>query len=136
MVERYGFILIDEFEFVLRIYETTNKDWKLIYYFSKTFTGIPPASLPSTISAMIASLFSDKYTQHIAEWKLSAREAPSMITKELEHLIGVKVEYLSQQREQELLCKGMFTELWWGLKSIPQDLIGHFMVIENFTIFY
>lgn len=112
MVERYGIILIDEFEFILRIYETTNKDWKLIYYFSKTFTGIPPAALPGTISATIASLFSDKYTQHIAEWKLSARQAPALITNEVEQLIGVKTECLSPQREQELLCKGLFTELW------------------------
>jgi hypothetical protein len=112
MVERFGILLVDEFELILRVYETENAEWKLIYYFSKNFTGIPPATLNDALSATMATLFSDAYTQHIAEWKLCARSAPNNITKEIERLIGLSVETVTRQREQELLCKGMFTELW------------------------
>lgn len=112
MIERYGIFLVDEFELILRIYETTQSDWRLIYYFSKNFIGIPPADIPDAVSTLIATLFSEPYTQHIAEWKLCAKSAPNTVTEEVAALIGLRAEYLSKQREQELLCKGMFTELW------------------------
>jgi hypothetical protein len=112
MIERFGVILIDDFELILRVYETTQKDWRLIYYFSKNFTGIPATQIFDAASTTIAMLFSDQYTQHIAEWKFCTRSAPNNLIEDITALTGLKAEYLTQQREQELLCKGMFTELW------------------------
>lgn len=39
MKSRYGVILLDSTEIIFRIYETTDKDWRLIHYHSaKLFT--------------------------------------------------------------------------------------------------
>ena len=112
MVERYGVIFIDEFELVLRIYETTNNEWKLVYYYSKNFAGVTQTTLKDGISTTITSIFSEQHAQHIAEWKLCARAATNNVLNEITNLTGLPVEVLTQTREQELLCKGMFTELW------------------------
>lgn len=112
MIERFGVLLIDGFELILRIYETNENEWKLVYYFSKNFTGTPAQHIPDAATTTIAMLFSDEYTQHIAEWRLCARSAENNLTQEIAALTGLHIEYLTTQREQELLCKGMFTELW------------------------
>lgn len=114
MAERFGIILLDGAELIIRIYETNNKEWKLIHYLSKNLQGSKPDFIVSndTIALTIADIFASNYSRHIAEWKICARNVSKSLSLEIQKLISLPIEYLTPAREQELLCKGMFTELW------------------------
>jgi hypothetical protein len=114
MKRRYGVILLDSTELIFRIYEADDKEWKLVHYHSaKLFTMTPEGEIRVTdIMEVIAEFLTTQYAQHIAEWKVCSRHIPTAITEELERGIGFKIENITPLREQELLCKGMFTELW------------------------
>jgi hypothetical protein len=113
MIDRFGVLLLDQTELILRIYEIHGGNWRLAYYTSKNITATPYSNDQRTgLTAAIADIFSSRDTDHIAEWKVCARETPQQLSEEIRTLTGFSVEYLSPEREQELLCKGLFTELW------------------------
>ncbi len=114
MRQRFGILLIDRTEIILRIYETTTKEWKLLQYKSAVVSSIvddqalQERAIVETISEM---LILDE-AQHIAEWKICSRLVSQPILEVISSAIGIEIEDLPLLREQELLCKGMFTELW------------------------
>lgn len=114
MRRRHGIVLLDSTEIVFRIYEISEKEWKLIHFHSaKLFTLTPEGEIRTAdILELIAEFLTTQYAQHIAEWKICSRHLPDAMIKDIEKGVGFKVEAISPQREQELLCKGMFTELW------------------------
>ena len=112
MDERYGVLLIDDTELVIRIYEVTHQVWKLISYFSKELPLRPSPATMSPITIFLADFFSSTNAQHIAEWKMCSKNASDLFTKEVYRITGTPVEELTKSREQELICKGIFTELW------------------------
>lgn len=114
MRRRYGIVLLDSTEIIFRIYEISEKEWKLIHYHSsKLFTITPEGEIRTAdILEVIAEFLTTQYAQHIAEWKICSRHLPDPLIKDVEKGVGFKIEMISPQREQELLCKGMFTELW------------------------
>jgi Zn-dependent M16 (insulinase) family peptidase len=105
MRERYGVILFDSSNLIVRIYETNTRSWKLVYYFEKSLE-------LHLISDVILDFFASPYAQHIAEWKVCSRNTEEFITSTMTKMTGIPIETLTLAREQELLCKGMFTELW------------------------
>jgi hypothetical protein len=114
MRQRFGIILLDSTEIIFRIYEANNKEWKLVHYHSaKLFTMTPEGEIRTAdILEVIAEFLTTQYAQHIAEWKICSRHLPQPMIHDVEKGVGFKVEIISPLREQELLCKGMFTELW------------------------
>lgn len=114
MSHRYGIILIDNTEIVFRIYEADDKEWKLVHYHSaKLFTITPQGEIKSAdILEVIAEFLTTQYAQHIAEWKICSRNIPAYMVEDVEKGVGFKIEVITPHREQELICKGMFTELW------------------------
>lgn len=64
------------------------------------------------LSKEFSEIFASSYLQHIAEWKVSARDTENELLATVQTLTGLKIEYLNKIREQELLCKGMFIEMW------------------------
>ncbi len=114
MKDRYGVIFFDNTEVIFRIYEVDGKEWKLLHYHSALLQSI---SATKTIDAtetmeVVAEFLTTQYAQHIAEWKACSRDLPPRVISELSTVLGFKIENLNPLREQELLCKGMFTELW------------------------
>ncbi|HWY79205.1 MAG TPA: hypothetical protein VNW29_02505 [Candidatus Sulfotelmatobacter sp.] len=111
MRKRNGVILLDESEIIFRIYETTNHEWKLFHYYSSL---LPPPTLVqiNDILEIIGDFFTTEYAQHIAEWKICSRHYPIQLVNNLSHALAITIEDINLHREQELLCKGMFTELW------------------------
>jgi len=107
---RHGIILLEETEVIFRIYETTDQEWKLFHYHSSTIE--PSHHQANTIMEIIGDFFSTDYAQHIAEWKIGSRNLSIKLTQELARALDIPIENLSLHREQELLCKGIFTELW------------------------
>ncbi len=105
MKERYGIILFDQSLIIIRIYETNTYSWKLVHYFEKTFT-------LEEISGILLDFFASPHAQHIAEWKVCARATHDTIIHSIKKMTGILIETLTPAREQELICKGMFTELW------------------------
>lgn len=114
MIESFGIIFVDGTEIVLRVYTIEKKQWQLIHYVShdlldrkreRTIT-------PYTIAEAIADLFSTTYVQKVIEWKICTRGITRETAAEIAHATGLKVEHLERVREQELLCKGLFTEFW------------------------
>ena len=114
MKEKYGIILIDENTIITRIYETDNKEWNLSHYEEKKLSNQNPhpQGKDLEIAEIIAKLFSSPYTSRVVNWKISARKIPEQTTKLVSSIIGIEIENLTHTREQELLCKGTFIELW------------------------
>lgn len=109
MDRHHGLILLDETEIIFRIYETTAHEWKLFHYHS---SDIPYEVDANDILEIIGDFFTTEYAQHIAEWKMCSRHHPKKLLMDLSHVLNITIEDMSLHREQELLCKGMFTELW------------------------
>ncbi len=111
MDRRYGVILLEDTEIIFRIYITTDHEWRLYHYHSSLL----PASetLDSTaVLEIIGNFFLTEYAQHIEQWHICSRHQPKKLVRELTRVLAIPVEDISLHREQELLCKGMFTELW------------------------
>lgn len=106
---RHGIIFLDDTEIIFRIYETTELEWKLSYYYSAP---LPPSFEASDILEIIGNFFSTEYAQHIADWKMCSRHHPKKMVLDLSRTLAIDIEDISPHREQELICKGMFTELW------------------------
>ena len=66
----------------------------------------------TAILEIIGNFFSSEYAQHIDEWKMCSRHHTKKLARELSKVLTITVEDISLHREQELICKGMFTELW------------------------
>lgn len=114
MRQRYGIILLDETGITIRVYQVDTTQWTLIHYQSKAvdfFSKEVLSEKTSLIEAISEMLTSDE-AQHIAEWKMCARRIPEPVLNTVSSAIGISIEPLSPLREQELLSKGMFTELW------------------------
>src|SRR5258708_8034164 len=111
VMKRHGVILLDETEIIFRIYETTEHEWKLFHYHSSLLPE-KESSKTTAILEIIGDFFATEYAQHIAEWKICSRYYPKNIIQTLSQALAISVEEMSLHREQELLCKGMFTELW------------------------
>jgi hypothetical protein len=111
MDRRFGVILLDDTEIIFRIYETTDHEWRLYHYHSSF---LPPAKMLNTtaILEIIGNFFLTEYAQHIGQWHICSRHHPKKLVRELSRTLAITVEDISLHREQELLCKGMFTELW------------------------
>lgn len=107
---RYGVIFLDETEIIFRIYETSEHEWKLAHYHSSLF--LSQETQTNDILEIIGNFFATEYAQHIAEWKMCSRNHPKKILNELTRTLAIPIEDISLHREQELICKGMFTELW------------------------
>jgi hypothetical protein len=110
MDRRHGMILLDDNEVIFRIYETSDREWKLLHYHSTLITS--SSDDVENLLEIIGSFFSTEYAQHIAEWKICSRHHAKQLLRELSRALSISIEDLSVHREQELLCKGMFTELW------------------------
>ena len=110
MNRRHGVILLDEAEIIFRIYETTDREWKLFHYHSSLLSS--ESIEASDILEIIGDFFATDYAQHIAEWKICSRNHPKKLLRELSQALTIRIEDMSLHREQELICKGMFTELW------------------------
>jgi len=114
MKEKYGVLLLDKAEIIIRIYETNQKEWKLLYYQSME---LPPRELTtdtqaSPIIETIAEFLVSDYAQNVIEWRTCARNISDTVIRDVASSTNFRIENLTLLREQELLCKGMFTELW------------------------
>lgn len=114
MIGRYGIILLDHMEVIVRIYQVDAKEWKLLHYQSKDFSKDKPGKPleADDMIRVIAEVCFSHQGHNIIDWKIYARRVPLSILKETSLAVGMSIENLTLLREQELLCKGMFTELW------------------------
>ncbi len=114
MRQKIGIILLERTEIIIRIYEADGKEWKLQHYQNKEFQ-VSKETKQTEVDIIIneiASFMLSDYAKFISEWKACARYLPTPFTKVITSATGFRIENLSQTREQELICKGMFTELW------------------------
>ena len=114
MKRRFGVILLDYTEVIFRIYEANGKEWKLLHYHNASLEqNINTNGLEATaIMETVAEFLTTEYAQHISDWKTCSRHLPKSLITELTTALGFPIENITLLREQELLCKGMFTELW------------------------
>lgn len=114
MKEFFGIIFVDGSEILLRVYTTENGKWKLLHYEGCDLVDTRPEKniTAYTIAEVIADFFTKAFTQEVVEWRICAREISKQTAYEISQALGLKVEYLERIRQQELICKGIFTELW------------------------
>lgn len=114
VIEFFGIILVDGSEIVLRIYNIDNKQWQLVHYTNRDLIDTKEEKKITAydIAEVIADLFSTTYTHKVVEWKICTRDITRETAVEIAQATGLKVEHLERVREQELLCKGLFTEFW------------------------
>jgi hypothetical protein len=111
---KYGIILLEKSALIIRIYEADNKAWKLLHYQNNQFKSSSTSGNSSTadLIELMAKLLTSDAAQYVSEWKTGARQIPAVLLQNISSAIGLEIEDITLQREQELLCKGMFTELW------------------------
>ncbi len=114
MRQKYGILLLEPTEIIMRIYEADNKEWKLFHYQSKQVKNEEKLSYNELmpIVEILNGFFASEYAQHVGEWKACARFMPQPFIQTISSATGLVIENLSHLREQELLSKGMFVELW------------------------
>ncbi len=114
MTQRFGIILLEKNEIIIRIYEADNKEWKLQQYQSiqLKISSDDESTKTTILIESLADFLASEDAGHVNEWKVSARELPYSSTQQASLALGLHIEELSPLREQELLCKGIFTELW------------------------
>lgn len=114
MNQKYGIILLDENEIVIRIYETNETEWKLLHYYDNplALNKSGKALAVAVVAEIIADFLTTEPAQHVIEWKTCARRLPPLFVRELASITSLTIEPLTSLREQELLAKGIFTELW------------------------
>ena len=105
MISIYGIILLEKTEIVLRIYEVNRSSWKLIRYENIKTT-------PDEIITRLAKYFTTKDAQFVTQWKVGGRGLTQANLNLISSSLGLEIDSLRVIREQELLCKGLFTELW------------------------
>lgn len=114
MNDRYGIILLDGNEVVIRIYEkASSASWDLLRYQNYDLT---PLTAKKTLNASeivetIAQMSLSPYARHVLDWKICARNITEEIVREVSAATSIKAELLSLAREQELLSKGMLMEI-------------------------
>lgn len=111
MKEKYGIILLDHTEIVIRIYEVSDTEWKLLHYHDDQLIDKETID-PVKYAEAIAAFLTTEAAQHVIEWKVCARDIDREHITKLASMIGLPIECLTPVREQELLSKGIFTELW------------------------
>jgi len=111
MNQRFGVVLLEITEIIFRVYETTDHEWKLLHYHSSQ---LPETQLLKTdnILEIMGNFLATEHAQYIEEWKICGRNYPKKIVQELSRTLNIPIESICLHREQELICKGMFTELW------------------------
>ena len=114
MKELFGIIFVDGTEVLLRVYKIDDDKWKLLHYDSCDLIDrkLEKSITSYNIAEIIANFFTTTYTQEVIEWRICARNITKETAAEIALAIGLKVEFLERIREQELICKGLFTELW------------------------
>ena len=117
MLHIYGIILIERTEIIIRIYEVNKMEWKLIHYQYYQFHPLESVtdtkkSLAEEISTILASFFTTDNALYVTQWKTGARGITQSTLNNISSALGIEIDNISLLREQELLCKGLFTELW------------------------
>ncbi|MEK7571494.1 MAG: hypothetical protein AAB553_04405 [Patescibacteria group bacterium] len=110
MKQKCGIIFLDASEVIVRIYEVTDKEWSLFYFHTTTLQFKTIRSLH--VTEILADFFLTKPAQEVNDWKICTRQLSLALTNEVSLATGMQIERLTPIREQELLCRGMFTELW------------------------
>lgn len=111
MVDSYGVLLLDGSEVIIRIYRVENDEWKLNYYFTRSMPSEKELSVRD-LAEVLAEVFTTAEARDVIEWKICSRGINDEIIHNASTAIGIQIEALNKAREQELLSKGMFTELW------------------------
>lgn len=115
MKQLFGILLLEKTEVTLRVYEANEREWKLLNYQNKpVLNGKNDTTdiIAALYTEIIAELLLSHYTQNISEWKVCSRNISQPVIRIISSATGFAIEDLTLLREQELLCKGMFTELW------------------------
>lgn len=116
MIHVYGIILLEKSEIVIRIYEVNKTEWKLIHYQNYQTLSLPPNNnhngIAEEISTILANFFTTDNARYVTQWKTGARNLSRSTINHISASLGLEIDTLSPLREQELLCKGLFTELW------------------------
>lgn len=118
MIHIYGIILLEKTEITIRIYEVNKTEWKLIHYQNFPIPGSTKSmlndvhNLAETISSILADFFTTPNARYVTQWKTGAKGIPPEAINYISSSLGLEIDKLTPHREQELLCKGLFTELW------------------------
>lgn len=113
MGERFGIILIDGNEVIIKIYELdkTNR-WRLIRYRDHDLIPYTPTEKITSqeIIEIIAETSFSSYAVHVNNWRILSRNNNEETIQAVSHATAIQAEVISLSREQELLCKGLLTE--------------------------
>lgn len=114
MVVTCGAVLIEKNEIIMHIYGVDEHghqnllDSKRRAYQPEKKTADSDAI---TILQTIADFLDEGSSYHIVDWKICARGTSADTLTDIAQATGLKVELLDPRREQELLLRGMTTEL-------------------------
>ncbi len=109
----YGVILLDSSQIIIFIYKYTH-DKNFIVLNTNTYnltTTDESIAVDAThILAVLMSFFLS-HKSYIREWRVISKGLPEEVVKDVAKAIDIPYELLTSQREQELLCKAIATEI-------------------------
>lgn len=114
MRESFGIFLLDEAEIILRIYEVDSHEWKLLHYFRHDLGDEKPEAAITVydLTEIIVDFLAKNTNKNVVDWKFCSRGIADEKINAIIEATGFNIERLTKAREQELISKGMFTELW------------------------
>ena len=113
-MQHFGIILLDNTEVLIRLFERDKDSNNILMHseshdlanFERGKTGMKAAD----IIEVIAEVSFKGYSFSITDWKISSRNIPKNITKEVSLATGMNIESMTLSREQELIFKGLSSE--------------------------
>lgn len=114
MSKRIGIILLDNIEVIVAIF-TLNRSlkWEKIFYQTRDLTKFESHKQPDylRIVEILAEILLFGLKLDIKNWKVLSRNISDEILKQIAQVTKLKIKKLNLALEQELLCKGVLSEL-------------------------
>jgi hypothetical protein len=113
MSAKIGIILLDTTEVIFTVFQHNTSSWSILLKQTYDLTPLEKGqSLQAAeIIEVIANITFSQITEHVAQWKICARGIFEPLAMEIQRATSMPTELLTLSREQELLCKGLLTEV-------------------------
>lgn len=113
MEGKIGIILLDTTEVVFFTFKQQANSWTIV---EKQTYDLTPLNKGESLQAseiveIIANITFSQIPHHVTQWKMCARDVFEPILEEVIRATSMAAESLTLSREQELLCKGLLTEI-------------------------
>lgn len=113
MKDNIGIILIDGFEVLIRVYQSIGGGWKQLRSQNRDLSLFQRGKelKSSEVIEVIAEVSLSGYSLGVSDWRIIVRDLSDETIHNIQLATGLKINNLTLVREQELICKGILSEI-------------------------